>query len=95
MAATGRVGYNACYNRERELFMPNTVKLTTIGNSIGIVLPKELLTKLNVEKGDTLYVSETPDGIQLTPYDQEFADQMKAARQVMKENRDVLRRLAE
>lgn len=75
--------------------MPNTVKLTTIGNSIGIVLPKELLTKLNVEKGDTLYVSETPDGIQLTPYDQEFADQMKAARQVMKENRDVLRRLAE
>ncbi len=75
--------------------MPNTVKLTTIGNSIGIVLPKELLTKLNVEKGDTLYVSETPDGIQLTPYDQDFADQMKAARQVMRENRDVLRRLAE
>jgi putative addiction module antidote len=75
--------------------MANTVKLTTIGNSVGIVLPKELLAKLNVEKGDTLYVSETPDGIQLTPYDQDFADQMKAARRVMKENRDVLRRLAE
>jgi putative addiction module antidote len=75
--------------------MPTTVKLTTIGNSVGVVLPKELLTKLKVEKGDTLYVSETPDGIQLTPYDQEFADQMKAARRVMKENRDVLRRLAE
>jgi putative addiction module antidote len=75
--------------------MPNTVKLTTIGNSVGIVLPKEILAKLKVEKGDTLYVSETPDGIQLTPYDQDFADQMKAARRVMNENRDVLRRLAE
>ena len=75
--------------------MANTVKLTAIGNSVGILLSKEILTKLKVEKGDTLYISETPDGIQLTPYDQDFADQMKAARQVMKENRDVLRRLAE
>lgn len=75
--------------------MSNTVKLTTIGNSVGIVLSKEILTKLNVEKGDTLYVSETPEGIQLTPYDQDFADEMKAARRVMKEHRDVLRRLAE
>jgi putative addiction module antidote len=75
--------------------MANTVKLTTIGNSVGIVLSKEILAKLNVEKGDTLYVLETPEGIQLTPYDQDFADQMKAARRVMKENRDVLRRLAE
>jgi putative addiction module antidote len=75
--------------------MANTVKLTTIGNSVGIVLSKEILAKLNVEKGDTLYVSETPEGIQLTPYDQDFADQMKAARRVMRENRDVLRRLAE
>ena len=75
--------------------MSTTIKLTTIGNSVGIVLPKEILAKLNVEKGDTLYVSETPDGILLSPYDQDFADQMKAARHVMKENRDVLRRLAE
>lgn len=75
--------------------MANTVKLTTIGNSVGIVLSKEILAKLNVEKGDMLYVSETAEGIQLTPYDQDFADEMKAARRVMKENRDVLRRLAE
>ena len=75
--------------------MANTVKLTAIGNSVGILLSKEILTKLKVEKGDTLYISETTDGIQLTPYDQDFADQMKAARHVMKENRDVLRRLAE
>ena len=75
--------------------MPNIVKLTAIGNSLGIVLPKEILAKFNVEKGDILYVSETPDGIQLTPYDQDFADQREAMRHVMKENRDVLRRLAE
>ena len=75
--------------------MANTVKLTTIGNSVGIVLSKEILAKLNVEKGDILYVSETAEGIQLTPYDQDFAAEMKAARRVMKDNRDVLRRLAE
>ncbi|HMF64174.1 MAG TPA: hypothetical protein VK608_08815 [Edaphobacter sp.] len=75
--------------------MANTVKLTTIGNSVGIVLSKEILAKLNVEKGDMLYVSETAEGIQLTPYDQDFAAEMKAARRVMKDNRDVLRRLAE
>ena len=75
--------------------MANTVKLTTIGNSVGIVLSKEILAKLNVEKGDMLYVSETAEGIQLTPYDQDFAAEMRAARRVMKDNRDVLRRLAE
>ncbi len=75
--------------------MADTVKLTTIGNSVGIVLSKEILAKLNVQKGDTLYLSETQDGIELSPYNQDFADSMKAARQVMKDNRDVLRRLAE
>ena len=75
--------------------MATTVKVTAIGNSVGIILPKELLTKLQVAKGDQLYVSETPDGIQLTPYDEDFAEEMKVARQIMKENRDVLRRLAE
>jgi bifunctional DNA-binding transcriptional regulator/antitoxin component of YhaV-PrlF toxin-antitoxin module len=58
-------------------------------------MPKEDRAKLNAEKGDTLCVSETPDGIELTPYEQGFTDQMKAMRQVMNENRDVLSRLAE
>jgi putative addiction module antidote len=43
------------------------VKLTTIGNSTGVVLPKEVMGKLNVHKGDTLYLLETPDGYELTP----------------------------
>ncbi len=75
--------------------MTTTVKVTTVGNSVGIVLPKEILAKLNVKKGDTLYVTETPDGVQLTAYDEKFLRVMEAAGQVMRENRDVLRKLAE
>ena len=70
------------------------VKVTTVGNSVGIVLPKEVLSRLHVEKGDSLYVTETPDGVQLTPYEQDFAAEMEAARRVMRNNRDVLRKLA-
>jgi putative addiction module antidote len=70
------------------------LKVTTVGSSIGVVLPKEILAKLRVAKGDTLFVSETPDGIELRPYDDEFAEQMAIAEQVMREDRDVLRKLA-
>jgi putative addiction module antidote len=70
------------------------LKITTVGNSAGIVLPKELLARLRLDKGDELYAAETPDGVQLTPYDPEFARQMEVAEGVMRENRDVLRRLA-
>jgi len=72
-----------------------TAKIISVGNSAGIILPKEILARMNVEKGDTLYIVEGPQGIRLIPYDQEFATQMEAAREVMRENRDVLQRLAE
>jgi putative addiction module antidote len=71
-----------------------TLKLTTVGNSVGVVLPREILDKLRVQKGDSLYVLETPRGIELTPYDPEFARQMDLAEAVMREDRDVLRKLA-
>jgi len=74
--------------------MAMTVKLTTVGNSTGIVLPRELLEKLRVKKGDILHVLETPNGIELTSFDAEFARQMDVAEGVMREDRDVLRRLA-
>jgi putative addiction module antidote len=70
------------------------LKLTTIGNSIGVVLSKELLTKLRSGKGDMLYVTETPNGIELSPYDPEFAQQMELAEEIMREDRDVLKKLA-
>lgn len=71
-----------------------TLKLTAIGNSIGVVLPKEALTKLKLEKGDTVFLTESPDGYRLTPYSPEFETQMTIARQIMKKRRDVLRELA-
>jgi putative addiction module antidote len=71
-----------------------TLKLTQIGNSTGVVLPKEALEKLRVEKGDVIYLTETPEGYSLTPYSQDFEDQMKAMQSVMKQYRNTLRELA-
>jgi len=56
---------------------------------------KEMLERLRVEKGDSLYAIETPNGIELTPYDPKFAAQMDIAERVMREDRDALRKLAE
>lgn len=75
--------------------MTATLKLTTIGNSTGVILPKEILEKLRVRKGDTIFVFETQNGIELTPYDPRAARQMEIAEQMMREDRDVLRKLAE
>lgn len=71
-----------------------TLKLTSIGNSVGVVLPKELLARLKLGKGDTVYVTESPDGYRITPYDPDFEAAMEAARKVMKERRAALRELA-
>ena len=75
--------------------MGHALKLTNIGNSVGVIFPKDILGKLRVQKGDTLYVLETPNGIELTAYDPEFAKQMEAAEEVKRENRDVLKKLAQ
>jgi putative addiction module antidote len=75
--------------------MPATAKILTIGSSSGIVLTKDVMARLKVKKGDLLYISETANGIELTPYDQEFAEEMKAMEYVMNKHRDVLRMLAE
>ncbi|MDX3899893.1 MAG: AbrB/MazE/SpoVT family DNA-binding domain-containing protein [Sphingobium sp.] len=70
------------------------LKITKIGNSAGIVLPKELLARLRVGLGDALYVSETPDGVRLTASDPDFETKMGLAEQIMREDRDILRVLA-
>ncbi len=74
--------------------MNMALKVTTIGNSAGVILPKELLAKLRVEKGDSIYLTETADGYKLMAYDPKFEQQMQIAEAVMREDRDVLRRLA-
>ncbi len=75
--------------------MTNTLKITTIGNSTGVILPKEILEKLRVKKGDSIFAIETSNGIELTPYNPELAEQMAIAEQIMREDRDALRKLAE
>ena len=72
----------------------NALKLTQIGNSVGVILPKDVLTKLKVEKGDTLFVTETPSGVTLTPYDPGLAEQIAAGREFMHEYRDTFHQLA-
>ncbi len=70
------------------------LKVTRVGNSLGVVLPREVLRRLRIDKGDTLFALETSGGVELTPYDPVFERQMDVAERVMREDRDVLRRLA-
>lgn len=75
--------------------MASSVRVTAIGNSAGVILSKEVLAKLHVGKGDELFVVETARGIELTPYQPDFDAKVEVARRIMRENRDVLRKLAE
>lgn len=71
-----------------------TLKIRKVGNSLGATFPKEMLQKLKVEEGDTVFVTETPDGIQLTPYDPDFDKAMEAYRKVSSQYKTALRELA-
>ena len=70
------------------------LKITTIGNSAGVILPKEMLARLNVDKGDLLSVVDTPNGVELSAYDPTFDHQMEVARGIMRRYRNALRELA-
>jgi putative addiction module antidote len=71
------------------------VKVTTVGSSSGIILNREVMTHLGVQKGDVLYLTEAPDGgYRITPYNPEFERQMKLAEKIMHDDREVLRALA-
>ncbi|MDE2618401.1 MAG: AbrB/MazE/SpoVT family DNA-binding domain-containing protein [Burkholderiales bacterium] len=71
-----------------------TLKLREIGDGVGVILPKEVLARLRVEKGDTLWVVDSTHGITLTPYDPDFETQLQAGREHMREYRDTFRQLA-
>jgi putative addiction module antidote len=72
----------------------HTLKLTQIGNSVGVILPKEILNKLQIERGDELFLTDSPDGMRLTVHNPEFEAQMREARDIMKARRAVLHELA-
>ncbi|MDD7985537.1 AbrB/MazE/SpoVT family DNA-binding domain-containing protein [Lentisphaera marina] len=75
--------------------MTTSLKLRKVGNSTGMVFPKEFLQRLRVENGDELFLIETQNGIELSPYDPDFGQEMDLADQIMKKRRNVLKKLGE
>jgi putative addiction module antidote len=75
--------------------MATTAKIIAIGNSAGIILPKETLARLKVGKGDTVCLTESSVGLQISPYDEEFVAKMEVADRVIRRYRDAFKRLAE
>ncbi len=74
--------------------MNKPLKLIRIGNSTGVILPKELLQELGVDQGDSLFPVQTPNGVELRPEDSEFEEEMKILRDVMRRRRSALRELS-
>ncbi len=72
----------------------HVLKLTQIGNSVGVIFPKDLLAQMRLEKGDEFYVTQAPDGLRITLHNPEFEEQMRIGRMIMKERRAVLHELA-
>ncbi len=70
------------------------LKLRRVGNSTGLVLPKEMLKRFNVRDGDELFLTETQEGFLVTPYDPVFEEQMEKATRILKKRRNALRALA-
>ena len=70
------------------------LKLRKVGNSVALIVPKQVREKMGVKEGDAVYLTETPDGYHISPYDPEFARQMELAEEGMKKHRNALRELA-
>ena len=71
-----------------------TLKLTQIGNSVGVVLPKEALARLKLQKGESVFLTECAEGFILTPYDPALEEEINASREFMREYRDTVHQLA-
>ena len=71
------------------------LKLKAVGTSTGVVIPKEMLIRMRVKKGDSLFAVESPDGYILTPYDPDVEEQLKAGREIMNQYRETFKKLAE
>jgi putative addiction module antidote len=72
-----------------------TANIISVGNSAGIILPKEMLAVLRADKGDKLFFSETPGGFSMRIHHDDFAHKMAVAEKVMRKYRSVLKKLAE
>jgi putative addiction module antidote len=83
--------YNLCYKSS----MTTTVKITAIGNSFGVIIPKEMLAHFHLQKGDEVHLDIDSKGIFMQPFDEDYARQLELAERIMREDRDVLRLLAQ
>ncbi|MDO9405828.1 MAG: AbrB/MazE/SpoVT family DNA-binding domain-containing protein [Polaromonas sp.] len=72
----------------------HTLKLTQIGNSVGVILPREVLGRLKLAKGESVFLMETPDGYVITPYDPALDEELNAGRAFMHDYRDTFHQLA-
>lgn len=72
----------------------HTLKITQIGNSLGVILPKEVLARLKLEKGAAVHLTDAPSGVVMTPYDPQLDEQLAMGREFMLEYRDTFRQLA-
>ena len=70
------------------------LKLRKVGNSVAMIVPKNVRQKMGVKEGDVVYLTETPDGYRISPYDPEFSKQMELAREIQAKHRDALHELA-
>jgi len=70
------------------------LKITQIGNSLGVILPKDILAHLRLEKGDSVFITHTPDGVALTRYDPEVAEQLALGSEFMRDYKETFRELA-
>ncbi|MCC6918241.1 MAG: AbrB/MazE/SpoVT family DNA-binding domain-containing protein [Alphaproteobacteria bacterium] len=77
-----------------ELKPASQLKVTQIGNSLGVILPKDVIARLKVDKGDVLFVTELPGGVMLTAYDEKVDRQLRVGRDLMARYRETLRELA-
>ena len=74
--------------------MNSETKARKLGNSLGLIIPKEVATRLNVEEGTALYFTEAPDGIRISAQNPDFSKKMKAAESLSRRYRNALRELA-
>jgi putative addiction module antidote len=86
------ISMNNSYNFAVNSMTP--LKLTQIGNSVGVILPKEVLARLKLEKGDTVFLTDSAHGVNLSPYDPSLDEQLDAGREFMREFRDTFHQLA-
>ena len=90
----GQKCYNERMTRHEQIQKTRTLKLVAVGNSTGVILPKDVLQSLGVQQGDQLSISRVPNGIEIRPYDPDFEEQMAVARDVMRRRKNALRELA-